>query len=255
MIARVAVQSAVTNALENSSVGVIVGGSGLGKSIVSRAVAVARASAFFMVDFRNIDADETRRRLDMVFARIGGLPSSMLILEDLNHIDDASVALSLTRAIEALRRRYRKALITCYRQPSLQTLARIGLNQGCIVDCPYFSDEETHTLVQNYGGEPESWGRLAYMVGASGHPQMTHAFVIGIAARGWPVEEIEAVISSGLSSADTDAARDAARRSLVAALPEGTRNLLYRLSLTIGRFKPVIGADHWCTFSISVSNR
>ena len=93
MIARVAVESAVTNALENSGVGVLVGGSGLGKSIVSRAVAVARAGTFFIADFRNTDdANETHRRLDMVFARIGGLPSSTLILEDLNHFDDTRVA-------------------------------------------------------------------------------------------------------------------------------------------------------------------
>ena len=234
MIARSAVESAVADALDNSGVSILVGGSGLGKSIVSRAV--ARAGTFFIMDFRNTDADETRRRLDMVFAHIGGLPTSALILEDLNHIDDTRVALSLTRVIEALRRRYRKALITCHRQPSLQTLTNIGLNQGCIVACPYFSEEETCTLVRNHGGDPEKWGRLAYVAGACGHPQLTHAFVVGIAARVWPVEEIKDVISSGLSSTDTDAARDAARRSLVAALPEGTRTLLYRLSLTIGRF-------------------
>ena len=236
MLVRAAVESEVVNALENYGVGIIVGGSGLGKSIVSRAVAVAQGGVFFKVDFRNMNADETRRRLDVVFARIGGLPSSMLILEDLNHIDDASVTSSLTCVIEALRRRYRKTLITCHRQPSLQTLTNIGLNQGCVVDCPYFSEEEAYALVLDNGGDPEQWGRLAYVAGACGHPQLTHAFVIGIAARGWPVEEIGAVINSGLSTTDIDAARDAARRSLVDALPEGTRTLLYRLSLTIGRF-------------------
>ena len=236
-IARVAVESAVTDALENSGVGVIVGASGLGKSIVLRAVAAARADAFFIADFRNSDdANETHRRLDMLFARIGCLPSSTLILEDLNHFGDTRVRLSLARVIEALRRRYRKALITCYRQPSLNTLAEVGLNQGCVVDCPYFSEEEARALVLNYGGDPDIWGRLAYVTGAAGHPQLTHAFVIGIAARGWPVKEIEAVVSRGLSSDDTDAARDAARRSLVSALPEETRNLLYRLSIATGRF-------------------
>ena len=236
MVARVAVEPAVADTLENSGVGVIVGASGLGKSIVSRAVAAARADIFFIVDFRNIDADETRRRLDMVFARIGGLSSSTLILEDLNQNDDASVALSLTRVIEASRRRYRAVLITCYRQPSSKTLAGIGLDHGCVIDCPYFSEEEARALVLNYGGDPDIWGRLAYVAGACGHPQLTHTFVIGIAARGWPVKEIEAVVSRGLSSDDTDAARDAARRSLVSALPEETRNLLYRLSIATGRF-------------------
>lgn len=236
MIARNAVESAVTNAIDNSGVGVLVGGSGLGKSIVSRAAVAARADTSFIVDFRNTDADETCHRLDMVFARVGGLPPSVLILEDLNHIDDTRVTLSLARVIEALRRRYRKALIICYQQPSLKTLTEIGLDHSCVVDCPYFSEEEVHALVLDNGGDPARWGRLAYVSGACGHPQLTHAFVIGIAARGWPVEEMEAVISSGLSTTDTDAARDAARRSLVAALPKGTRTLLYRLSLTIGRF-------------------
>ena len=236
MIARSTVESAVTDAIDNSGVGVLVGGSGLGKSIVSRAVARTRAGTFFIVDFRNTDADETRRRLDMVFARVGGLPPSALILEDLNHIDDTRVTLSLAHVIEALRRRYRKALIICYQQPSLKTLTEIGLDHSCVVDCPYFSEEEAHALVLDNGGDPARWGRLAYLAGACGHPQLTHAFVIGVAARGWPVEELKAVISRGLSSDDTDAARDAARRSLVAALPEGTRTLLYRLSLTIGRF-------------------
>ena len=236
MIARVAVESAVTDALENSGAGVLVGGSGLGKSIVSRAVVVARAGTFFIVDFRNTDANETRRRLDMVFACIGGLSSSTLILEDLNHIDDTPVAVALARVIEALRRRDREVLITCNRKPSLRGLAEVCLNQGCVVNCPYFSEEEARALVLNNGGDPGKWGRLAYVAGACGHPQLTHAFVIGVAARGWPVEEIEAVVSRGLSSDDTDAARDAARRSLVSALPEETRNLLYRLSLTIVRF-------------------
>ena len=40
----------------------------------------------------------------------------------------------------------------------------------------------------------------------------------------------------GLSTEDIDAARDAARRSLIVSLPETARHLLYRLSIVIGRF-------------------
>ena len=91
-------------------------------------------------------------------------------------------------------------------------------------------------LVIHNGGDPGKWGRLAYVAGAFGHPQLTHAFVMGIAARRWPVEEIKEIVNRGLSSGDITAARDSARRSLVSALPEGTRSLLYRLSLAIGHF-------------------
>ena len=236
VIARGAVESAVANALRNLGAGVLVGSSGLGKTTVSRRVAVAQADAYLMVDFRSADANETRRRLEIVLARIETILSSVLILEDLNYLDAPHVVLSLARVIEASRRHERVVLITCHRKPSLTVLAEVGLDPACVVDCPYFSEEETNTLVISNGGAPDRWGRLAYLAGASGHPQLTHAFVIGIADRGWPVKERKDILDSGLSSGDINAAREAARRSLVSALPKGTRNLLYRLSLTIGHF-------------------
>ena len=236
MLVRDAVESTVTDALRTFGASILVGSSGLGKTTVSRAVAIAQAGAFFVVDFRNTEADETRRRLDMVLGRIGGLPSSVLILDDLNHFDDTRVMLSLARVIEASRRRNREVLVTCYRKPSLKALAEVGFDQGCVVGCPYFSKEEVRALVLNNNGDPDEWLPLAYLAGAGGHPQLTHAFVTGIAARGWPVKEIEDILSCGLSSGDIDATRDAARRHLMSALPKQTRNLLYRLSLIIGRF-------------------
>ena len=126
-----------------------------------------------MVDFRDVDANEARRRLNRVFARIGGLRSPVLVLEDLNRLDDAGVGLALGRVIEALRRRDRMALITCYRNPSARALTNSGLEQGCVVNCPYFSEVEAHELVRINGGDPDRWGRLAYVAGAAGHPQLT----------------------------------------------------------------------------------
>ena len=236
MIARISVESAVTASLGDCSACVLVGSSGLGKSTVSRAVAVARTNTFFIAGFRDTTTNESGHRLDMLFARIGGLPPSLLILEDLNHLDKSHVVLSLARVIEASRRHDHEVLITCYRKPSLTALAHVGLTQGCVVDCPYFSEEEVYALVTDNGGAPRRWGRLAYLAGASGHPQLTHAFVTGIAARGWPVKEMKDILDSGLSSGDITATREAARRRLVSALPEGTRTLLYRLSLAIGHF-------------------
>ena len=236
MVPRVALESAVADALRNFGAGVITGSSGLGKSNVSRAAVVAHSGAFHMVEFRDIGANETRHLLDMVFARIGGLRSSALILDDLNHIDDKQVASSIARVVEASRRYNRAVIITCHRRPSLATLASIGLNQGCVVECVYFSEKEVSKLIISNGGDPNRWGRVAYIAGFAGHPQLTHAFVIGMAARGWPAEVLRDVVNRGLSSDEIDATRDEVRRSLVSRLPEETRNLLYRLSLTIGRF-------------------
>jgi hypothetical protein len=79
-------------------------------------------------------------------------------------------------------------------------------------------------------------GQLAFAAGAAGHPQLTHAFVVGMSARGWPRSEIPEIISRGISTSDIDSAREAARRSLIDSLPESARNLLYRLTLAVAHF-------------------
>ena len=240
MIARPHIESKVSDALENFGVTILSGSGGLGKSVVARSVAHQRGIPFFMVHFRNAQTEEVRAQLDMIFSRIGGMPSSILILEDLNQMENPDVIWSLARVIEAVRHRYRSIIVTCHLQPSLNVLTSTDLQQSCVVDIPYFSEEEVCTLVDAHEGNPESWGRLAYLSGGFGHPQLTHAFVKGLSGRGWPLEEMGVVIEKGLSSLDIDAARETTRRNLVSALAENARTLLYRLSFTVGSFDRVL---------------
>ena len=226
----------ILNALDKSGVSLLVGGAGIGKSTLSRSAARARNKKFFLVDLRNTEPQETRNRLDWVFARLSGLPLSILILDDFNHLEDRQAALSLARVLEAARRHGHEVLITSYRTPSEVTLTDVGLESEHVLECPYFSKEETWRLVHAYGGDPRIWGNVAYLAGGSGHPQLVHAFVLGRAASGWPAEKREELLSDVLSNKSVEAARHAARRSLISDLPDDTRQLLYRLSLVIGRF-------------------
>ena len=229
-------KSRVLDVLDEFGASVLVGGSGIGKSTLSRSAARARDKEFFLVDLRNTAPLEIRNRLNWIFARLAGLPLSMLILEDLNCLEDKHVALLLACVLEASRRHGHEILISCYRTPSAVTLMDVGLTQECVVECPYFSQGETWSLVQTYGGNPKIWGSIAHIAGGSGHPQLVHAFVLGRAASGWPAENRDELLRDVLANKDVDAARDAARRSLVSGLPDDTRQLLYRLSLVVGRF-------------------
>ena len=96
MIAREAVEGVVKDAWTNIGAAVVVGPSGSGKSILCRAVVASAVDGFFIVDFRDTRPDEARERLNDLFARVGALPSSTVILEDLNCLDDVKVALGLT---------------------------------------------------------------------------------------------------------------------------------------------------------------
>ena len=236
LLERKETESGALDALDEFGACMLVGASGTGKSTLSRSTARARDKEFFLVDLRNTEPLETRNRLDWVFARIAGLPLSMLILEDFNCLEDKQASLSLARVLEATRRHGHEILISCYRSPSSVTLMQIGLAQKCVLECPYFSQEETCRLVRMYGGDPGVWGNLAHIAGGSGHPQLVHAFVLGKAASGWSVKNREEFLNNVFSNRDVDAARYAARQSLISELPDDTRQLLYRLSLVVGRF-------------------
>jgi hypothetical protein len=235
-VTRQGLEDTITNALRIYGLAFLTGATGLGKSWAARAIASKYSGKVVFADFRNAEEPETLIRLNLILGHIGGMTSRCLILEDLDFHDDPSVSLSLRRVIEALRRRDRIGIVTSHRRPSARTLIELGTSAEVVIEVPYFSEEEASEAVRLAGGDASQWGRLAFFSGAQGHPQLVHAFVTGMAARGWPEDAMREVVISGLTSRDMDAERDAARRSLTAALPTDARTLLYRLSLIIGHF-------------------
>ena len=236
VVVRREVESALSDALVNCGNAVLVGSSGLGKSLVSRAVCQGTDHVFVVADFRDTTPQEAKLRLSILFAQVSGLHFSTLVLEDLNQLENPQVSTALGRVLQALRRRDRTAIITCHRRPSPNAYLASSVDEASTVLCPYFSKTEVAKLVNLYKGDAKTWAGLAYLAGGLGHPQLTHAFVNGAAARGWPEKDLDSILIQGFSSQDTDAARDSARRYIFSTLSEGKRNLLYRLSLVAGRF-------------------
>ena len=216
---------------------VLVGGSGLGKSLLAREVASKTAMGFVKIDLREVDAGEAARRLGLALGRIGLLNFSCLIVDDFNQMEDSTARTAFARCLQALRRRDRTAIVTAYRRPSQRGLTELGLDSESIVEIPYLTEEEAKEIVQAANGEPNWWGRIAFAAGAAGHPQLVHAFIMGMAARGWPRTEVTELAVRGFASDDIVAERDAARRNMVAVLSEDARQLVYRLSLVMGRFE------------------
>lgn len=235
-IARGTVEEAAARALSSYGSAILTGATGLGKSHVARAVALKSAADFMLVDFRDLNAVDARQRLDSVFGRVGGLNASLLIFEDLNNLGDPQVSRALGRVMEALRYRDRTALVTCYIAPSARSAVDSNLDFRGVVACPYFSEDESKSLVALYDGDPDLWGKLAHAAGAFGHPQLTHAFIVGMAARSWPRSEIGDVVGNGLTSGDVVTEREFARKNIIAALPDNAKDLLFRLSFFVGRF-------------------
>ena len=239
-IPRTHVETALSSALTHYGTAIFVGGNGLGKSTVAYSVARALPGEFNVVQFRYANPDETIHRLDFLLGCMACLGASTMILDDLSYFEHQGVRLSIARVLESTDRHNCNVIITSSRAPSATELTGARIESKSVIECPYFTAAETRALVLEHGGSPNILTRFAHAAGAFGHPQLTHAFVIAAAARGWPAEETDDILQHGLLSRDVTAARRSAAQDLMHTVPEHARELLYRLSVTIGRFSKAI---------------
>jgi tetratricopeptide (TPR) repeat protein len=218
---------------------IVTGSSGRGKTIIARLASRELSKDIRILDVRNASPAETITQLRQASRELPGTRPSAVLLDDLNEMDDPGVCDALARMLSVLRRADAICLITAYNQPSMRTLTQAGLDHGVCLAVPDLSIEEVREMAVAGGSDPK-WAQTLYQAGAFGHPQLVNALISGLRARAWPEDELKRLRLFERSD-DVEAERVAARRQLVAALPDDAKALLYRVSLTIGSFdRPIV---------------
>lgn len=213
----------------------LVGGSGLGKTLAARLAAMEYGGNWFVLDLRDVAAQEACRRLDIAFAQVATSSFDGVIIDDLNELESPAVTQKLARFIGAIRRRDASCIVTCYRRPSETVADRLGEKSLPVISVEKLTFEEVKNLVQKAGGLSERGAWLAFWHGAQGHPQLVRA-VISIAKRiGWSVFDSSAPTVESIES-ELKSEQRQLWRSLIDQFDKSTRTLLYRTSLLIGRF-------------------
>ena len=237
LIHREQLEQSIKTRLKNEGICFVVGPTGTGKSILTMLVASKFPDRRYWVDLRDIKPMEARNRLKQVFVLLAELCPATLMLEDLNCLADRSVQVALNEVIEVATRRDMRIVITGYENPTASTLNVLGTDTNCVVTVPKFREDETLALIEDMGGNPNVWGRLAYTAGGEGHPQLTYAFVAGLASRNWPENEFSEILSRGFTNADLEEEHSAVRANISFSLTKSARELLSRLSITIAPFE------------------
>jgi hypothetical protein len=214
----------------------VLGSSGMGKTIAARLAARATARAWAILDLRDLDAGAATARLRETLGELGAPGLGGLLVDDINQLDDPGVARAFAQLLHALRRRDLLACGTLYSRPSVRVLGELGLSPAALVEVPNLTIEEVEVMVNAAGGDPATWAGLVHRRSDGGHPQLVQASIVGLSARGWSAAELAALAPAGSGLADVADERAAARTRLISSVPETSRALLYRLSLAIGRF-------------------
>lgn len=214
----------------------LVGGSGMGKTLAARLIATEHGGRWFMVDFRDLPVQEVRRRLEVTFAQLALIQADGIVLDDLNELEDPGVSRQTARVVAAIKRQNAACIVTSYRQPSIAVSDCLGQASLEVALVGTLGLEEVRDLVQKAGGASERCTLLAFMYSGRGHPQLVRAF-ISIAQRvDWSILESDPVpLSEGIRS-DLQSEQRRLRQTLLTKFDKGTRTLLYRTTLLIGRF-------------------
>jgi hypothetical protein len=229
----------VTKRVHGHGAAIITGSSGKGKTIIARLASRELGGDLRLVDLRNASTAETVALLRRAAHELSMIRSRVVILDDLNESSDPRVWGAFASLLSTARRNDAVCVVTAYNQPSGRTLIEVGLDPNVCVVVPDLSVEEVQEMVIAGEGDPK-WTQTVYFAGAFGHPQLVNALVSGLRARMWPEEELRG-LRQFERSVDVEAERIAARRQLVAAVPNEAKTLLYRVSLMIGRFdRPIV---------------
>jgi hypothetical protein len=233
---RDAFTQALAATVDEHGVALVLGGSGMGKTIAARLAGRATARHWAILDLRDLDSGAAAARLREALGELGESNLGGVLVDDINQLDDPGVIRALAQLLYALRRRDLLACATLYTRPGVRALSELGIASNALVEVPNLTIDEVEGMVSEAGGDAEIWAGPIHRRADGGHPQLVQASIVGLSARGWATEELAALAPAGGGLADIAEERTATRTRLIGSVPEASRALLYRLSLAIGRF-------------------
>jgi hypothetical protein len=212
---------------------VLKGSTGMGKSTMADNVARTLPGAWRKLDLRGLKPEQILDRLTYATQLIEDRPLQIdCVIDDLNF--DRETLLyenSLGRFIYAVKNRNGRIIITTQGDLPSRIVHLYNLPSSSFAAVPPLSEHDIRELSLNYGCTEahhlKAWSRIIYL-STRGQPQLVHARVRSLEARGWPQVTGQEVVAAP----DLDEVRREIRNRLRDALPsDDARSLLYRLSI------------------------
>jgi hypothetical protein len=234
---RTVIVGQVKQRLGDSSLAVLQGSTGMGKTIIA-ALVVRSEPSFLWTSLRGLTAREIAALLVRLSKAIDSDAAVIhVVLDDINFSPEyvqlyervlIGLAYTLTNRRGWLLATSQKVLPT--------TIGRqLGLDPNATINIQGFQEEEIVELAQNLGCSPSTAKHWSKLIAAqtNSHPQLVHARLLTLARAGWPPLRQDDFLET-----PRDVTEERTQtRMLVAQLPKDEVELLYRLSLVGGVFR------------------
>lgn len=236
-IARTTVVSNLIKLLCKHRVIFLHGSSGLGKTNLAALISHEIGGSWGWAGFRDMRPEQVKDVLKCAAFEMStaGLPP-FLVLDDIDLNRVASFEKEFISLVFSVTNANGMVIITGLSRPPLQLLPKLWKSEDCELSVPYFDEAEIAEMVRAHGLYDDksvtAWAKTIQLT-TSGHPQLVHARVRNLRAKGWPL-----IGFNDLSKPeDVERIRSEARNRLAQEFPsENIRVLAYRLSLINGVF-------------------
>jgi hypothetical protein len=213
------------------------GGTGMGKTTLVRQVVEGRGPLLWAA-LRDKTVREVVETCRNLIRRVAiAPPQPTVVLDDLNADGDPrSLEEPLRKLSIAVRARRGALAIVSYKTAGPRLASVLGLSGPAAVRLPLFEEDEIAQLLITEGCAAKRAPALARVIRlqTGGHPQLVAAWIDALKAASFPKPTVEEIFDQPKEIRD---ARAEALHVIRSVLPQGARDLLYRLSFAIPPLK------------------
>ena len=219
--------------LQSDGMAIIQGGTGRGKTTLTKLTANDIDSDWFWLNFTNRDTSLTRQGLQQLANAVSNQSVQVnVVLDDLNlqpqELRDYEEILGTV--IYRVLKRGAKLLITSQHKPPPNLIRSLGVSSSVTINVPNFTEPEIRQFAEEMGcpaNDIDTWVTLI-QAHTGGHPRLVHAWLVQLQEEGWTEQNI---LTSILQPPEEVKEEREAARLLLTDLPKDRREFLYRLSL------------------------
>lgn len=241
---RTALVSRIVSSLEECGVSWILGAAGVGKTVAARLAARREGGNWASVNLRGLSSDQVS---DLISTTSNLIAKERdihgLLVDDLECTFEPHVVEKFLNLISVCNRRDLLLLVTAPRPAPSDLLFVADLPANIETTLEDFTEEDVQEILTSLAVGGPHWAKYIHLVSGGGHPQLAIATIQSMQRAGWDTDEFRTLNSLLAGNPEIEQVRAQTRQRLINSLPDGSKRLLERLSLTIGGFRRSLVLD------------
>ncbi len=219
--------------LHSDGIAIIQGGTGKGKTTLTKLTANDIDSNWFWLNFTNRDTSLARQYLQQLADAVSNQSIQVnVVLDDLNLQPQELRGYEeiLSTVIYRIFERGAKLLITSQHKPPPNFIRSLGVSSSVTINVPNFTEPEIRQFAEEMecpANDMDTWVTLI-QAHTGEHPRLVHAWLVRLQEEGWAEQNI---LTNMLQPPEEVKEEREAARLLLTDLPKDRREFLYRLSL------------------------